>query len=73
MGSGVIGVRFEWSHDGIAWGEIATATAAPYGAVWDTTKVADGIYRLRVVARDHAGNAIFSEPVELTVRNALVF
>jgi Bacterial Ig domain len=72
-GSGVIGVRFEWSADGVAWGELATATVAPYSAAWDTTAVVDGSYRLRVVARDRAGNSVFGEPVELTVRNSLVF
>ncbi len=72
-GSGVIAVRFEWSHDGVAWGEVATATSAPYGVTWDTNGVADGAYRLRAVARDRAGNTAFGEPVELTVRNRLVF
>ncbi len=72
-GSGVIGVRFEQSRDGVAWAEIATAVAPPYGCTWDTTAVADGTYRLRVVARDRAGNSVFGEPVGLTIRNSLVF
>ena len=72
-GSGVIAVRFEWSHDGIAWGEIGSAAAEPYAAVWDTTRTGDGVYRLRAVARDRAGNGSFTEPVELTVANTLVF
>ncbi len=72
-GSGVIAVRFEWSHDGIAWGEIGTVPTEPYEAVWDTTRARDGLYRLRVVARDRAGNGSFTEPVELTVANSLVF
>jgi hypothetical protein len=69
----VIAVRFEWSRDGVAWGELAVSTAPPHGFAWDTTKAADGHYRLRVVARDRAGNNAFGEPIELFVRNTLVF
>ena len=72
-GSGVIAVRFEWSEDAHAWGELATTVAPPYGYSWDTTRVADGTYHLRAIARDRAGNSAFGEPVELTVRNTLVF
>ncbi len=54
-------------------GEVATVAAEPYATVWDTNGVTDGVCRLRVVARDRAGNGVFSEPVELTVRNKLVF
>ena len=72
-GSGVIGVRFEWSADGVAWGELAASTVAPFGATWDTTAVLDGVYRIRAVARDRAGNSVFGEPIELTVRNSREF
>ena len=72
-GSGVIAVRFEWSRDASAWGELATTTAPPYGYPWDTTRVADGTCYVRAVARDRVGNSAFGQPVELAVRNTLVF
>ena len=72
-GSGVIAVRFEWSRGRPRVGRAGDDIAPPYGYSWDTTRVADGTYHLRAVARDRAGNSAFGEPIELTVRNTLVF
>jgi len=55
-GSGVASVTYERSPAGAAsW------SAAP--ASWDTTGGADGLYDLRVVATDAAGNSTTSAPV----------
>jgi len=63
-GSGVASVRFErTSAGGSAWTTICTDSAAPYSCAWDTTAVADGLYDLRVVATDAAGNTFASSTV----------
>ena len=38
------------------WTTISTDTSAPYAASFDTTAVADGLYDLRAIATDAAGN-----------------
>lgn len=50
--------------------ELATATAAPFTATWDTTKLSDGAYTLVANAYDAAGNVGISKSVGVTVRNA---
>ncbi len=56
-GSGVVSVVVQSSPAGDAdWSTIATDTTAPFGADWETTAVSDGIYDLRIVATDAAGN-----------------
>ena len=56
-GSGVVSVEFQRSPAGTGtWSPIATATAAPYTAQLDTPSIADGLYDLRVVTMDAAGN-----------------
>ena len=42
------------------WTTLCTATASPYRCTWDTTKVADGRYALRAIARDADGNTATS-------------
>ncbi|CAB4951342.1 unannotated protein [freshwater metagenome] len=42
---------------------LCTATVAPYGCTWDTTRVADGSYKLRAIATDRDGNAATSAVV----------
>ena len=55
--SGVTQVAFHYSPAGQnSWSPIATDTAAPYSANFVTTSVADGLYDLRAVATDPAGN-----------------
>ena len=50
------------SHGGAAtWSNLGAAdTASPYATTWDTTAFTDGLYDLRVVTTDDAGNATTS-------------
>lgn len=62
-GSGVASVALQRAPAGVAdptWTTICTATASPYRCTWDTTKVSDGRFVLRAVARDAAGNTATS-------------
>ena len=45
---------------GGAWTDACSDTASPYSCTWDTTAVADGLYDMRAVARDAAGNETVS-------------
>jgi large repetitive protein len=59
--SGVASVQFQRSPAGAAsWTTISTDTSAPFSASFDTTTVADGLYDLRAVATDAAGNQALS-------------
>ncbi|TMK90872.1 MAG: hypothetical protein E6G42_09165, partial [Actinobacteria bacterium] len=63
-GAGVESVRFEIAPAGSgSWAPIDTDSSAPYTAALDTTSLADGLYDLRAVARDAAGNVTTSDPV----------
>jgi hypothetical protein len=64
----VSGVQFR--VDGANVG--AQDTSSPYRVNWDTTNVSDGQHTITAVARDAAGNATTSQPVSVTVRNALL-
>ena len=57
--TGVQQVVFQRSPAGAGtWTTIGSAdTTAPYGVSWDTTAIADGLYDLRAVATDTAGNS----------------
>jgi len=57
-GSGTASVAFQRrATGGGAWTTIASDSTAPFSASLDTTSVADGLYDLRSVATDLAGNA----------------
>ncbi|HEY8628684.1 MAG TPA: Ig-like domain-containing protein [Gaiellaceae bacterium] len=59
-GSDVAGLAFQYSDDsGATWKPISTDTTSPYSASFDTTTAAtpDGVYDLRTVATDGAGNS----------------
>ncbi len=61
-------VTFQRSPAGAGtWTDVATDSAAPYTAGFDTTAVADGLYDLRVFTTDAAGNAE-AAPATLQVR-----
>ena len=63
-GSGIAQVVFQRSPAGAGtWTAIGTDTSAPYSTSFDTTAVADGLYDLRAVATDNAGNVTNSAPV----------
>ena len=59
-GSDVASLAFQYSDDGgTTWKPISTDTTSPYSASFDTTGAAtpDGVYDLRTVATDGAGNS----------------
>jgi chitinase len=63
-GSGVASLRFEYSPAGAAsWTTGCTATSTPYSCGLATDALADGLYDVRVVATDGAGNATASSVV----------
>ncbi|MGE5690197.1 MAG: OmpL47-type beta-barrel domain-containing protein [Pseudomonadota bacterium] len=64
-GSGLASVRFERSPaDAGTWTTIGTDTGAPFAQAWATGAVGDGLYDLRAVATDAAGNETASAVVE---------
>jgi Bacterial Ig domain len=64
-GSGIASVRVEYAPAGsaTAWTAACTDTTAPYSCSWATIGVADGLYDLRSVASDLAGNTLYSTVV----------
>lgn len=62
--SGIASVTIQRSPAGkAAWSDVCTATAAPYTCRFDTRTVAEGLYDLRAVAADVAGNVAASGTV----------
>jgi hypothetical protein len=63
-GSGIASVRVEYAPAGTTtWATACTDTTAPYSCAWATTGVTDGLYDLRSVATDLAGNTLASTTV----------
>jgi chitinase len=64
-GSGVANVKVQRSPAGAAgtWTDICTDASSPYSCSWNTTGVADGLYDLRAVTTDNAGNTTNSSSV----------
>jgi chitinase len=57
-GSGVANVKIQRSPAGLStWTDVCTDTTSPYSCSWNTTTVTDGLYDLRAVTTDNAGNA----------------
>lgn len=62
--SGIASVAIQRSPAGAGtWTTICTDTTAAYSCAWDTTAVADGLYDLRAIATDLAGNTLTSATV----------
>jgi len=59
--------RVEFLVDGSV---VATATAAPYAASWNSGTVADGLHTVSARAIDTIGQAALSTPVSVTVANS---
>ena len=60
-GSGVASLTFQRSPAGAGtWTTVGMDTSSPYSVSFDTTAVADGLYDLRAVATDNAGNTTLS-------------
>jgi Bacterial Ig domain len=63
-GSGVANVAIQRSPAGAGtWTTICTDTSSPYSCSWNTTGVSDGLYDLRAVSTDNAGNSTNSTVV----------
>ena len=63
-GTGVASLAFQRSPAGAGtWTTVDTDTSAPYSASFDTTGVTDGLYDLRVIVTDNAGNSTTSATV----------
>jgi hypothetical protein len=63
-GSGVANVKLQRSPAGAGtWTDICTDSSSPYSCSWDTTGVTDGLYDLRSVSTDNAGNSTNSSTV----------
>jgi Bacterial Ig domain len=67
---GVTGVTIASAPAGTStWTTVCTDTTTPYSCSWVTTAVADGLYDLRAVATDAAGNATTSTVTSRRVDN----
>jgi hypothetical protein len=56
-GSGIASWTVQYQPaGGGGWSDACADTAGPYGCTWDSTGVADGLYDLRAVGADLAGN-----------------
>ena len=62
-GSGLAGVSLEYRSTTGTWTSICTQATSPVACAWNTTSLADGLYDLRTVATDVAGNQAISAPV----------
>jgi hypothetical protein len=63
-------VDLEFDNGGDCWTKIdGKDYSAPYCVTWDTTCVEDGVYLLKALAADKAGNISCSYPVCVTVDN----
>ena len=63
-GSGVASVRMQIAPAGTStWSTACTDTTAPYSCSVDTTSIADGLYDVRALATDVAGNTATSAVV----------
>jgi chitinase len=66
-GSGVAAWTVQYRlSGGSTWTDACSDTTASYGCTWATATVADGVYDLRAVARDQAGNTTAS-----TIRSSI--
>jgi hypothetical protein len=65
-GSGLASLRFQYTAaGGSTWTDICTDTSSPYGCTLATTGLTDGLYDLRVIATDVAGNSTTSSSVTI--------
>ena len=62
-GSGLASVAHEYKSTTGAWTQFCTQATSPISCAWNTTSLADGLYDLRTVATDQAGNQTISAPV----------
>ena len=56
-GSGMASVRFQYAPTGTTtWADACSDVSTPYSCNWDTTAITDGVYDMRALATDNAGN-----------------
>jgi hypothetical protein len=56
-GSGIASVRFQYAPTGTTtWADACTDASTPYSCSWDTSTATDGVYDLRALSTDNAGN-----------------
>ena len=64
-GSGVASVRIQRKlASGTTWVDVCTDTSSPFDCAFDTTALANGLYDLRAIATDDAGNTRTSLQVD---------
>ena len=69
-GSGIASVRFQYAPTGTTtWADACADTTLPYTCSFDSTAVADGVYDVRALATDNAGNTRASATQTRTVDN----
>jgi chitinase len=59
-GSGLASHTLQYRLGAGAWTDICTQTTSPKVCAWNTTALADGLYDLRTIATDNAGNSATS-------------
>jgi chitinase len=62
-GSGLASVTLQYRATAGAWTDLCTQATSPISCSWNTAPLADGLYDLRTVATDVAGNSQISAPV----------
>jgi hypothetical protein len=70
-GSGLANVVFSYRPSGGSWSTICTDSSTPYGCSWSTAGLADGLYDVRAVATDNAGNTTTSAVANRRVDNTV--
>ena len=55
--------RLEYKSTTGAWTALCSQATSPISCAWNTTSLADGLYDLRTIATDRAGNQTISAPV----------
>ena len=64
-------VSIEWSIDGEKWYSIISDTGDNGTYVWDTTRLFDGNYMLRITVKDFAGNIASKTTSRFTLDNGI--
>jgi len=62
-GSGLDTVTLQYRSATGSWNNLCTQATSPISCAWNTAPLADGLYDLRTVAADVAGNSQISTPV----------
>jgi len=70
--SGVSVVELEISESGESWRRVAETCRQPFELRWSSEALADGVYRLRIGARDGSGNLSLIGPLEVEIANSPV-